>query len=243
MATTKKNTTDDYKLEYQPKYQTYRYLMQNRINEVLLVSSTYDSFIIEEDARLSDQIFEEFHNLNLRTLPHIFRATSVNRALELLKERKFDLVITMRRLGEINPLLFADQVKAIQDIPVVLLLNNSSELQYLPAKALETSNIDHTFVWNGNSTVFVAIIKLLEDRLNVDADIITGDTRVIIVVEDSIRFYSLYLPVLYSEIMMQTQRLISEGANDYLSLLQMRSRPKILLASNYEEAWEMLSEI
>jgi len=239
MPTPNKNTADDYKLEYRPKYQTYRYLMQNRINEVLLVSSTYDSFIIEEDARLSDQIFEEFHNLNLRTLPHIFRATSVNRALELLKERKFDLVITMRRLGEINPLVFADQIKAIQDIPVVLLLKNSSELQYLPAKALETSNIDHTFVWNGNPTVFVAIIKLLEDHLNVDADIITGDTRVIIVVEDSIRFYSLYLPVLYSEIMMQTQRLISEGANDYISLLQMRSRPKILLARNYEEAWEM----
>ena len=166
-----KVSTDGYQLEYRPKYQTYRYLMQNRINEILLVSSTYDSFIIEEDARLSDQIFEEFHNLNLRTLPHIFRATSVPRALELLKERKFDLVITMRRLGEINPLIFADQVKEIQDIPVVLLLNNSSELQYLSAKALDESNIDHTFVWNGNSTVFVAIIKLLEDRLNVDADI------------------------------------------------------------------------
>ncbi len=231
-------SVDGYKLEYRPKYQTYRYLMQNRINEILLVSSVYDSFIIEEDARLSDQIFEEFHNLNLRTMPHIFRATSVSGALKMLKERKFDLVITMRRLGEINPLLFADQIKAIQNIPVVLLLNNSAELQYLPTKALEASNIDHAFVWNGNSTVFVAIIKLLEDRLNVDVDIKTGDTRVIIIVEDSIRFYSLYLPVLYSEIMMQTQRLISEGANDYMSLLQMRSRPKILLASSYEEAWK-----
>lgn len=231
-----KNNGDGYQLEYRPKHQSYRFLMQNRINEILLVSSTYDSFIIEEDARLSDQIFEEFHNLNLRTLPHIIRATSANRALELLRERKFDLVITMRRLGEINPLLFADQVKDIQDIPVVLLLNNSSELQYLSARALAESNIDNTFVWNGNSTVFVAIIKLLEDRLNIDLDIKTGDTRVIIVVEDSIRFYSLYLPVLYSEIMLQTQRLISEGANDYLSLLQMRSRPKILLARSYEEA-------
>jgi len=231
-----KNNGDGYQLEYRPKHQTYRFLMQNRINEILLVSSTYDSFIIEEDARLSDQIFEEFHNLNLRTLPHIIRATSANRALELLRERKFDLVITMRRLGEINPLLFADQVKEIQDIPVVLLLNNSSELQYLPARALAESNIDNTFVWNGNSTVFVAIIKLLEDRLNIDLDIKTGDTRVIIVVEDSIRFYSLYLPVLYSEIMLQTQRLISEGVNDYLSLLQMRSRPKILLTRSYEEA-------
>lgn len=236
MAPSNSLPAESYQLEYRPKYQTYRYLMQNRINSILLVSSTYDSFIIEEDARLSDQIFEEFHNLNLRTLPHIFRATSVSRALELLQERKFDLVITMRRLGEINPLKFAEQVKTLQDIPVVLLLNNSSELQYLPARALADSQIDHTFVWNGNSTVFVAIIKLLEDRMNVDADIQLGDVRVIIVVEDSIRFYSLYLPVLYSEIMMQTQRLISEGANDYLSLLQMRSRPKILLARTYQEA-------
>jgi CheY-like chemotaxis protein len=231
-----------YQLEYRPKYQNYRYLMQNRINSILLVSSIYDSFIIDEDARLSDQIFEEFHNLNLRTLPHIFRATSVPQALELLQEHHFDLVITMRRLGEINPLKFAEQVKAIREIPVVLLLNNSSELQYLPSKALADSKIDHTFVWNGNPTVFVAIIKLLEDRMNVDADIMTGDTRVIIVVEDSIRFYSLYLPVLYSEIMLQTQRLVSEGANDYLTLLQMRSRPKILLARNFEEAWDDYSK-
>lgn len=237
MTRSSSGPADDYQLEYKPKYQNFRYLMQNRISEILLVSSTYDSFIIEEDARLSDQIFEEFHNLNLRTLPHIFRATTAELALELLRERKFDLVITMRRLGEINPHRFADQVKEIQDIPVVLLLNNFSELQYLPTRSLETSNIDHTFVWNGNPTVFVAIIKLLEDRLNVDEDIELGDTRVIIVVEDSIRFYSLYLPVLYSEIMLQTQRLIAEGANDYLSLLQMRSRPKIILARTYEEAW------
>jgi CheY-like chemotaxis protein len=230
--------TDDYQLEYKPKYQNYHYLMRNRINEILLVSSTYDSFIIEEDARLSDQIFEEFHNLNLRTLPHIFRATSVDDALELLKERHFDLVITMRRLGEINPQRFADQVKEIQDIPIVLLLNNSSELQYLSAKKIEESKIDQTFVWNGNPTVFVAIIKLLEDRMNVDQDIQLADTRVIIVVEDSIRFYSLYLPVLYTEILRQTQRLTAEGANDYLSLLQLRSRPKILLANNFEDAWK-----
>lgn len=242
MNPTPPDARGSYQLEYKPRYQNYRYLMQNRINSILLVSSVYDSFIIDEDARLSDQIFEEFHNLNLRTLPHIFRATSVPQALELLETRQFDLVITMRRLGEINPLKFAEQVKAIRDIPVVLLLNNSSELQYLPAKSVADSKIDHTFVWNGNPTVFVAIIKLLEDSLNVDADIEIGDTRVIIMVEDSIRFYSLYLPVLYSEIMLQTQRLISEGANDYLSLLQMRSRPKILLAHSFEEAWETYSK-
>ncbi len=227
---------DGYFLEYQPKYSKYRFLMRKRIVEILLVSSIYDSFIMEEDMRLSDQIYEEFQNLNLRTLPHISRTSSVSQALELLGERKFDLVITMHRLGEVDPSIFAKKVKRTQDIPVILLLNNSSELQILESDKTPDVHIDKVFVWNGNTNVFVAIIKLLEDRMNVDQDTIIGDVRIIIVVEDSIRFYSLYLPVLYSEIMHQTHRLIHEGRNDYHSLLQMSSRPKILLASTYEEA-------
>ncbi len=230
----KTNDRDDFLLEYRPKYSTYRFLMEKRINEVLLVSSIYDSFIIEEDARLSDQIFEEFHNLNLRTLPHISRASSVDQALELLRQQQFDLVITMRHLGEVNPCKFAGEVKQIRDLPVFLLLNNATDLQYLNTD--QTGNIDKIFVWNGNSTVFVAMIKLLEDRMNVDQDTEIGDVRVIIVVEDSIRFYSLYLPALYTEIMRQTHQLIHEGGHDYHSLLQMRSRPKILLASTYDQA-------
>lgn len=210
--------------------------MRKRIVEILLVSSIYDSFIMEEDVRLSDQIYEEFHNLNLRTLPHISRASTVAQAESLLREHKFDLVITMRRLGELDPWGFAERVKQIQDIPVILLLNNTSELHYYRKVTSSDKLIDKVFVWNGTTSVFVAIIKMLEDRMNVDEDTFIGDVRVIIVVEDSIRFYSLYLPVLYSEIMRQTHRLIHEGRNDYHSLLQMNSRPKVLLASTYEEA-------
>ncbi len=223
-------------LEYHPKYRKYRYLMRKRIVEILLVSSIYDSFIMEEDVRLSDQIYEEFHNLNLRTLPHISRASSVTQAEDLLREQKFDLVITMRRLGEVDPWAFAERVKKIQEIPVILLLNNTSELNYYRRETTSDKLIDKVFVWNGTTSVFVAIIKMLEDRMNVDEDTSVGDVRVIIVVEDSIRFYSLYLPVLYSEIMRQTHRLIHEGRNDYHSLLQMSSRPKVLLASTFEEA-------
>jgi hypothetical protein len=210
--------------------------MRKRIVEILLVSSIYDSFIMEEDVRLSDQIYQEFHNLNLRTLPHISRASSVAQAVAILRERKFDLVITMRRLGEVDPWVFAEQVKQIQDTPVILLLNNSSELHFYRKEASSDRLIDHVFVWNGTTSVFVAIIKLLEDKMNVDEDTAVGDVRVIVVVEDSARFYSLYLPVLYSEIMQQTHRLISEGRNDYHSLLQMTSRPKVLLATTYEDA-------
>jgi DNA-binding NtrC family response regulator len=178
---------------------------------------------MEEDVRLSDQIYEEFHNLNLRTLPQISRASSVSRALELLRERKFDLVITMSRLGDVDPSIFAEEVKSIQDIPVILLLNNSTELEFFSKEQTQNNIIDKVFTWDGNSKVFIAIIKLLEDEMNVDQDTAIGDVRTIIVVEDSIRFYSLYLPELYSEIMRQTHRLISEGRNDYHSLLQMSS--------------------
>jgi len=230
------NKQDGYLFEYQPKYGKYRQLMRKRIVEILLVSSIYDSFIMEEDVRLSDQIYEEFHNLNLRTLPHISRASSVSQALTMLQEQKFDLVITMRRLGELDPWVFAETVKQIQEIPVILLLNNSTEIQYLRRNKAPDSHIDEIFVWNGNSNVFVAIIKLIEDQMNIDHDTSYGDVRVIIVVENSIRFYSLYLPALYSEIMQQTRYLIHEGMNDYHSLLQMSSRPKVLLANTFEEA-------
>jgi CheY-like chemotaxis protein len=226
---------DEFKLDYKPKYQIFHELMAKRINKVLLVSSYYDSFILEEDGRLSDQVFEEFHNLNLRTLPVITRVANANEALELVKKQKFDLVITMRRLGDMDTFAFGKKLKRIQDIPVILLLNNAADIPYLPDIS-RREGIDSAFLWNGDSTVFVAIIKHLEDQLNVAHDTRVGLVRVIIVIEDSIRYYSIFLPLIYSEIMKQTHRLISEGVNDYHHLLQMRTRPKILLAANYEEA-------
>ncbi|NHJ01707.1 MAG: hypothetical protein EAX86_06160 [Candidatus Heimdallarchaeota archaeon] len=226
----------EFNLDYKPKYQIFSELMKRRINKVLLVSSYYDNFILEEDGRLSDQIFEEFHNLNLRTMPVITRVSTPRDALEALKTHSFDLVITMKRLGgDIDPFSFGQNIKKIQDIPVVLLLTNTPNVLSLPDKSKQ-QGIDRIFVWNGDSTVFVAIIKHLEDSFNVDHDTNVGLVRVIIVVEDSIRFYSLFLPVLYSELVKQTHRLITDGINDYHNLLQMRVRPKILLAENYEEA-------
>ncbi|MFX0125294.1 MAG: PEP/pyruvate-binding domain-containing protein [Candidatus Hodarchaeota archaeon] len=226
---------DDLGLDYKPKYRVFHDLMTKRINKVLLVSSYYDNFILEEDGRLSDQIFEEFHNLNLRTLPSITRVASAKDALKLVKEKEFDLIITMRRLGDVDAFSFGQEIKKIRDIPVILLLNNSSIIPYLPDPT-KRQGIDRIFLWNGDSTVFVAIIKHLEDKLNVAHDTKVGLVRVIIVVEDSIRHYSLFLPLIYSELMKQTHRLISAGINDFYNLLQMRARPKILLACTYEEA-------
>jgi len=222
-------------LEYKPKYKIFHELMDIRMKNVLLVSSIYDSFMLEEDGRLSDQIYEEFQNLNLRTLPRISRVSSANEALDLLEEKKFDLVITMRRLGDMDAFSFGANVKTIQDIPVILLLNSVVEIKYLP-EFEKRKGIDRVFVWNGDSKIFVAIIKHLEDKFNADYDTQKGNVRVFIFVDDSIRFYSLLLPEIYGEIMRQTHRLLSEGTNDFQDLLKMRVRPKILLAETYEEA-------
>ncbi len=228
---------DELALDYKPKYRVFHDLMTKRINKVLLVSSYYDNFILEEDGRLSDQIFEEFHNLNLRTLPSITRVASAKDALTLVKEKEFDLIITMRRLGDVDAFSFGQEIKKVRNIPIILLLNNASNIPYLPDPT-KRHGIDRIFLWNGDSTVFVAIIKHLEDKLNVAHDTEVGLVRVIIVVEDSIRHYSLFLPLIYSELMKQTHRLISAGINDFYNLLQMRARPKILLACTYEEAMD-----
>jgi len=222
-------------LEYKPKYKIFHELMSKRMRNVLLVSSIYDSFMLEEDGRLSDQIYEEFQNLNLRTLPRITRVSSAREALEILKTENFDLVITMRQLGEMDAFSFGESVKEIRDIPVILLLTSLFESNSLQIRKTR-KGIDRVFVWNGDSKVFVAIIKHLEDELNVERDVEIGDVRVFIFVEDSIRFYSLLLPELYSEIRRQTHRLMLAGTNDFQDLLKMRIRPKILLAENYEEA-------
>ncbi|MHA1243204.1 MAG: PEP/pyruvate-binding domain-containing protein [Candidatus Heimdallarchaeota archaeon] len=228
---------DSLYLEYKPKYKIFHELMAKRMRNVLLVSSIYDSFMLEEDGRLSDQIYEEFQNLNLRTLPRITRVSSAVEAIEILKERSFDLVVTMRRLGVMDAFSFGKSVKEIQDIPVILLLNSVVEISYLQDRD-KLEGIDRVFVWNGDSKVFVAIIKHLEDQINASFDIEKGHVKAFIFVEDSIRFYSLLLPELYGEIMRQTHRLITEGTNDFQDLLKMRIRPKILLAENYEEAME-----
>ena len=222
-------------LEYKPEYKVFHELMNIRMRNVLLVSSIYDSFMLEEDGRLSDQIYEEFHNLNLRTLPRITRVSSANEALDMLEEKEFDLVITMRRLGDMDAFSFGSNVKTIRDIPVILLLNSVVEIKYLPEYE-KRKGIDRIFVWNGDSKIFVAIIKHLEDKFNADYDTKHGNVRIFIFVDDSIRFYSLLLPEIYGEIMRQTHRLITEGTNDFQDLLKMRVRPKILLAETYEEA-------
>ncbi len=210
-------------------------LMQNRINKVLIVCSNYDYYMLEEDGRIDERIFNEYTALNLRYPPNFIHANSAKRAIKLLYSVKIDLVITWLDIGHIKAFETSQQIKEnFPDIPIAALSHYSSILR----KKLENENpkvIDFVFHWNGNVDIFLAIIKLTEDRMNAKKDINEIGVKAILLVEDSLRFYSRYLPLIYKIILKQTHSFMSEGLNEHRGMMLMRGRPKILLATNYEE--------
>ena len=211
-------------------------LMPFRIRDILLVSSLYDSFIVEQDGRLTELLLSEYAQLNLSYAPLVTRVSSGEDALAQLQERHFDLVITMTRLGAMEVRDFGRQAQALcPDMPVVLLVYNTRELAHLGEGTLKP-DIDRVFAWRGDSRILLAIIKSVEDQKNVDHDTEESAVRCLLLVENSTRFYSSYLPIIYTEIMRQTQNLMADGIDVMDKLLRMRARPKILLAEDYEEA-------
>ncbi len=215
----------------------FHQLMQRRVRDILLVSTFYDAFIFEQDGRLSEQIFGEYRQLNLSTAPRITSVPTGADALEKLKQHSYDLVITMMRIGEIGPFDLAKQVKAEHpDLKVLLLLNVASDYIIWENHVEERVFIDDVFLWNGDTKLFLAMVKSVEDAMNVEYDTTHGLVRVILLVEDSVHYYSMFMPSLYSVIMKQTQKLIEEEVSDINKHLRMRIRPKVLLAHDYEEA-------
>jgi len=215
-------------------------LMQKQIKEILLVSTFYDAFIFEQDGRLSEQIFGEYRQLNLSTAPRVTSVPSGKDALNKLEDNVYDLVILMMRIGEIGPFELSKLIKKEHsDLPVLLLLNVHSDLLLIENHASEMDCIDDVFIWNGDTKLFLAMVKSVEDKLNVAYDTEIGLVRVILLVEDSVHYYSIFLPLLYSVIMRQTQRLIQEELTDINKRLRMRARPKVLLVHSYEEAIEV----
>ena len=215
------------------QHSRFESLMRFRVREVLLVSSPYDYFTLEEDGRINETILLEYKQLSLSYAPRITHVTTAEEALQALKERPYDLVITMSRVGEMLVHVFGNKAKEIQkNIPVVLLAYNTRELALFKA----SKGIDLVFVWSGNSQLFLAIIKIIEDSKNVNDDTTLGDVPVILLVEDSRRFYSLYLPLLYQELMEQTGSLAGEGLSLHHRVLRRRARAKILLATDMEKA-------
>jgi CheY-like chemotaxis protein len=224
--------------QYKTDNDIYHDLMQFRVREILLVATIYDAFILEEEDKLTEKIFGEYHQLNLSTAPRITSVAFGEEAIEILKARSFDMVILTMRIDEISPFELSRRIReANPDIPILLLLNDNTEISLIAEKKERLASLDKVFVWNGDSKIFLAMIKYIEDKLNAVKDTKIGLVRVILLVEDSIRYYSRYLPLLYTEIMKQTQRIISdEQLVDMKKLLRMRARPKVLMAESYEEA-------
>ena len=211
-------------------------LMLNRIHEILLVASPYDAFILEEDGRLTQQILYEYLGMNLSYAPRVWHAKSAKKGLQMLADRSYDLVIVMMRITDMDPITFGENVKKdYPDKPIILLAFDESEISTLPQKRLKKT-IDRVYIWTGNANVFPAIIKNIEDSMNIERDFKIADIRSIVMVEDNPRFYSIILPLIYRTALSHTRSLIDRSLSDTDRLLLFRARPKILLASTYEEA-------
>ena len=211
-------------------------LMLHRIHEILLVASPYDAFILEEDGRLTQQILYEYLGMNLSYAPRVWHAKNATIGLQMLSDRSYDLVIVMMRIADMDPITFGEKVKeSFPDKPIILLAFDESEITHLPEKRLEKI-IDKIFIWSGNANVFPAIIKNIEDKMNLHRDYKIADIRAIIVVEDNPRYYSIILPLIYRTALKHARDLIDKSLSDIDRLLLFRARPKIILASSYEQA-------
>lgn len=216
-------------------------LMAFKVRDILVVSSAYDAYIMEEDGSLAMRIINEYRGLNLSSPPRITRVSTVEQALGLLESRSFDLVLTMPKLGGMDCDTFAGKVKQrYPALPVILLAHNVQDLS--PRESTEASRgIDAAYIWCCDSNILLAIVKSIEDRRNVDFDTKKAMVRVILYVEDSPVHRSQILPLLYHEVVRQTHAVLDEGLNDQHRLLKMRARPKILTAGSYEEAIELVT--
>jgi len=217
--------------------------MTSRIRRILLVCNNYDSYALEEDGHIEAQISKEYSELALSNPPSITRAESTREALELIEKGEcFDLVITLYNVGEIDVFDFSARFKQLHpDTPVVLLTSFAREV-YKLLEEKDTSKIDYIFCWNNNTDLIIAIIKLLEDKANADHDSLEEGIRTILLVEDSIRYYSTYLPLLYKLVLQQNLESIKDALNEKQQIQRKRSRPKILMATCYEEAVELYSK-
>lgn len=221
------------------RFYSFQNLMQYRIRRVLLVCSLYDSFILEEDGQLYERLYSEHHNLNLVTVPSLVRVSSGTEAMEMVAQHDdIDLILTTLNPGDMHALEFAQRVKELGvDVPVVLLTYDERGLNQMNARH-DLSVFEKVFLWQGDFRILIAIVKFIEDRRNVEHDTKTVGVQSIIVIEDNIHFYSSYLPIVYGQLFHHSLSLISEGVNASQRVLRMRARPKILLCSTYEEAWE-----
>ena len=213
-------------------------LMARRIFNVLIVANPYDAFMLEDDGRIDEKIFDEYSKLGLRYPPRFFRAANKDEAKSLMSQTKFELVICMPGNDNNDVFDIARAIKlAFPEIPIVVLTPFSHGI----TKRMENEDLsifEYVFCWLGNTDLLLSIIKLIEDKMNLEHDIRTAGVQMVLLVEDGIRFYSSILPNLYKFVLQQSLEFATEALNSQLETLRMRGRPKIVLARTYEEAWE-----
>ena len=220
----------------------FQKLMQKRIFTVLLIATPYDSFMLEEDGRVEEQVYFEYVSLHLSSPPRFVKASTYEEAKRLLKEMAFDLIIAMPGVDISETFREAKIIDAeYPDIPFVVLTPFSKEVRRRIAGE-DLAGVDYVFSWLGEVDLILAIIKLIEDRMNADNDILNIGVQCIVVIEDSIRFYSSVLPHLFKYLFKQSRYFATEALNEHERMLRMRGRPKVLLARDYEEAEALLEK-
>lgn len=220
-----------------PRFKIFHDLMLNKVRNILLISRQYDAWIMEEDCRLSEKIVSEYRGLNLSHPPRLRWVSNTRQALNALEKQPFELVIIIARDTDTDTEKIAASIKAgYQRIPVILMVHRLGAGAEITSVKIGTSSINQTFLWTGDTEVLFALIKSTEDWMNVDQDTDLAGIRVILFVEDSAEYRSAILPILYKELVFQTQAVMEEGLNEEHRLLAMRARPKILMVETFEEA-------
>lgn len=221
------------------RLRSFHELMQQRVQRILFISSLYDCFIMSEEGHLQETLLSHFMDLNVSQIPDLIQVKSAGEALELLDEDPdFDLVVTSLDCGDGDASELPERLRARgHELPVVALAYTSRDLREFLATR-DVSGLSRVFLWQGDVRILLAIVLSHEDRLNAERDTRMSGVPAILVVEDSVRFYSSFLPEIYSELFRHTHRLLSEDLNVSQQILRMRGRPKVLLCTSFEEAWE-----
>jgi CheY-like chemotaxis protein len=229
-------------MDAEERFEGFENLMPFKVHNILLVSSLYDSFILREDGRLNELLIDQSLDLNLQQIPGITHVSSCAEAAALARTQQFNLIVTNLAVGDMNAAQLASEVKrAGLDVPVVVLGYDSREIKNFVARNPVTE-IERVFLWQGNARILIAIVKYIEDKRNVLHDTRAMGVPVLLVVEDNIRYYSSFLPVIYTELIKQSRRVIQEGINVAHKLVRMQARPRILLSSNFEDAARLVQE-
>lgn len=226
---------------YESRFRGFHNLMRYRVREILLVSTLYDAWVLEEDQNLSERIFSEYLNLDLRYIPRITRVNTGAEALEMIQEKSFSLVLSMMRLPDMTALELRQQVKHLQPRRRIIFLTYDTVDRKLLDDLRDKQSNDRIFYWLRDTNVLLSIVKYVEDQRNAPRDARAG-VQIVLLVEDSPRYFSMFMPLIYTELVTQTRRLIDDGINLIDRIQRLRARPKVLLAETFEQALSIFQQ-